>query len=291
MIGGSQQQRIFRRALRDGRTLMSAAIEAGLGIGEARLIANEDAKRPPPPEAYELLYPIGEEPTSEPADAPPLPSPAPPSAEPESSMSDRHGANAPAASEELLRFIERWERLEEEKQAIAADQKDVLSEAKSRGYDTKTIREIIKLRKLTPDQRREREALLDTYKAALGMLDGTPLGKWAMERLKPKPPEKPADEPPGDDPADAPGDGTVPPPVAAEPGPTVDDARRLGSEAAGMGQPVTANPFPPYDERRAAWDEAWCAALGSDGMDIPDALKPKPKVKPAKEPVPAGDDA
>src|SRR5207237_975887 len=74
------------------------------------------------------------------------------------------------------------------KKALAADQRDVMSEAKSRGYDVKAIREIIRLRKLTIDERRDREAAVDTYKAALGMLDGTPLGKWAVDRLtKPKP--------------------------------------------------------------------------------------------------------
>ena len=104
-------------------------------------------------------------------------------------MSD--GSNGPVASQELLLFIERWERLDEEKKGIADDQKDVMAEAKSRGYDTKTIREIIKLRKLDPHERRERAALLDTYKASLGMLDGTPLGHWALERLK-KPSDPPA---------------------------------------------------------------------------------------------------
>lgn len=202
-------------------------------------------------------------------------------------MPPAHGSNAPSASEELLSYIERWERLEEEKKGCAADQKDLLQEAKGRGYDTPTIKDIIKLRKLTHEQRREREALLDTYKAALGMLDGTPLGHWAMERLKPKPPEKP-------DSADAPETATGQPnddapPVAADDQPSkpklgVDDARRMGGEAAAASAPVTANPFPPYDERRAAWDEAWCAALGSDGMDIPDALKPKPKPKKSDNP-------
>jgi hypothetical protein len=60
----------------------------------------------------------------------------------------------------------------------------------------------------------------------------------------------------------------------------------MGGEAAAAGKSVTANPFPARDVRRAAWDEAWCAALGSDGMDIPEAWRPTDKKKgkpPAEE--------
>lgn len=55
MTGGSQQQRLYRRARRDGVTMTSAAVQIGISIGEARLIEAEDAKNPPPPEAFELL--------------------------------------------------------------------------------------------------------------------------------------------------------------------------------------------------------------------------------------------
>ena len=72
-------------------------------------------------------------------------------------------------AEELRSFIERHETLEEEKQVIAEYQKEVLAEAKSRGYDTAILREIIKLRKMRPDERAEKEAILETYLAALGM--------------------------------------------------------------------------------------------------------------------------
>ena len=273
-------------------------------------------------------------------------------------MSDDR-SNGPAPAEELRNFIERWERLDEEKKAIAADQKDVLGEAKSRGYDVKAIREIIKLRKLSIEERRDREAAVDTYKAALGMLDGTPLGKWAVDRLtKPKPAADGAPPatirdterfrtavtlvtqsrkasvswlqrqlgvgyneaarlielmeqdgivsrpdhvgqrevlapPPADDPEAPSGEAADQPydadraddgqPDAAEP--TLADAHRLGGEAARAGQPVTANPFPAFDERRAAWDESWCAELGSDGMEIPEALRPTSKPKKADKPA------
>ena len=73
------------------------------------------------------------------------------------------------AADELRLLIERIERLEEEKKAIADDVKDVYSEAKSRGYDTKTMRAIVRLRKMEKHVREEAEALLDTYKTALGL--------------------------------------------------------------------------------------------------------------------------
>ena len=73
------------------------------------------------------------------------------------------------AAEELRLLIERIERLEEEKKAIADDVKDVYLEAKSRGYDTKTMRAIIRLRKMEAHARQEADALLETYKAALGI--------------------------------------------------------------------------------------------------------------------------
>ncbi|HEV2746932.1 MAG TPA: DUF2312 domain-containing protein [Allosphingosinicella sp.] len=78
-------------------------------------------------------------------------------------------AEGTIAADELRLLIERIERLEEEKKAIADDVKDVYSEAKARGYDTKTIRAIVRLRKMESHVRQEAEALLDTYKAALGL--------------------------------------------------------------------------------------------------------------------------
>lgn len=73
------------------------------------------------------------------------------------------------AGARLKSFIERIERLEEEKSAIATDIKDVYAEAKGTGFDTKTIRKIIALRKVDTEQRREAEEILDLYKSAIGM--------------------------------------------------------------------------------------------------------------------------
>ncbi len=74
--------------------------------------------------------------------------------------------------EDLRNYIERVERLNNEKQTISDDIKDVYSEAKSRGYDVPTIKQIIKLRKKSNDQISKEEHLLDTYKLALGMISG-----------------------------------------------------------------------------------------------------------------------
>jgi uncharacterized protein (UPF0335 family) len=73
------------------------------------------------------------------------------------------------AAAELRQLIERIERLEEEKTTLQDDIKEVMAEAKGRGYDTKAIRTIIRLRKKDPSERQEEEAIIDLYKAALGM--------------------------------------------------------------------------------------------------------------------------
>lgn len=70
---------------------------------------------------------------------------------------------------ELRQFVERYERLEQEKKDIADQQKEVLAEAKARGYDTKVLRKIISLRKRDPDDIAEEEAVLQMYQEALGM--------------------------------------------------------------------------------------------------------------------------
>ena len=73
------------------------------------------------------------------------------------------------AAAELRQFIERIERLEEEKKTLADDIADVMGEAKGRGYDTKAMKMIIRLRKKDANERIEEETILQTYMAALGM--------------------------------------------------------------------------------------------------------------------------
>ncbi len=83
-------------------------------------------------------------------------------------MDDIGGANRVAAGE-LRSFIERLERLDDEKKALAEAQKEVMAEAKSRGYDTKIIRKLMTIRKRDPQDLAEEEAVMQIYREALGM--------------------------------------------------------------------------------------------------------------------------
>ena len=74
------------------------------------------------------------------------------------------------AKDQLKAFVERIERLEEEKKAIADDIRDVFAEAKGNGYDVKALRSVIRLRKQDKHERAEQEAILETYLHALGMI-------------------------------------------------------------------------------------------------------------------------
>ncbi len=85
------------------------------------------------------------------------------------------------AGDRLRSFIERVERLEEEKRAIAADIKEVYAEAKGTGFDTKIMRRIVRERRMDKDDLDEQETLLEIYKRALGMLIDTPLGEAAVK--------------------------------------------------------------------------------------------------------------
>ena len=80
-------------------------------------------------------------------------------------------ADGAVAQDRLRSFIERIERLEEEKAALMADIKEVYAEAKGTGFDVKTMRTVIRLRKMEDNDRQEAEFLLDTYLSALGMLE------------------------------------------------------------------------------------------------------------------------
>jgi len=85
-------------------------------------------------------------------------------------MSDAHGV----ARDQLRAFVERIERLEEEKKTIADDIKDVYGEAKGMGFDTKILKKVISLRKKDEQERMEEDLILDTYLHALGMIEAPP---------------------------------------------------------------------------------------------------------------------
>lgn len=82
----------------------------------------------------------------------------------------KHGHNSGIAADELKQFIERIERLQEERKAIADDVRDIYAEARGRGFDVPTIKKIVQLRAKEPHEREEQEALLDLYMGALGMI-------------------------------------------------------------------------------------------------------------------------
>lgn len=81
-----------------------------------------------------------------------------------------HNSAHAVAKEQLKAFVERIERLEEEKKTISDDIRDVYAESKAVGYDTKALRTIVRIRKQDVDQRKEQDAVLETYMHALGMI-------------------------------------------------------------------------------------------------------------------------
>jgi uncharacterized protein (UPF0335 family) len=85
------------------------------------------------------------------------------------------------AGEQLRSFVERIERLEEEKRALGEDIKEVYAEAKGTGFEPKIMRQLIKIRKMDKDEHDEQESLLDLYKRAIGMLPEAASGAQAAE--------------------------------------------------------------------------------------------------------------
>jgi uncharacterized protein (UPF0335 family) len=86
------------------------------------------------------------------------------------------------SARDLASIIDRIEAMEADKRGIAEDIKDVYTEAKGRGYDTAALKEIVKRRREDAQKRETREAIVDTYLAALGQLADTPLGQAALAR-------------------------------------------------------------------------------------------------------------
>ena len=86
------------------------------------------------------------------------------------------------AGEQLRKFVARIERLNEEKDALSADIREVFAEAGANGFDTKVLRQVIRLRKVDKAERQEMQAILDLYMEALGDLADMPLGRAALRR-------------------------------------------------------------------------------------------------------------
>lgn len=88
----------------------------------------------------------------------------------QTAASEQEQASVRFAKDQLKAFVERIEKLEEEKKAISDDIRDVYAESKANGFDVKALRQIIKLRKIEPTERQEQDAILETYMHALGMI-------------------------------------------------------------------------------------------------------------------------
>lgn len=188
-------------------------------------------------------------------------------------------------ADELRSFRDRIVRSEEEKQAISDGIKDIYAEAKARGYDVKALRLTVKRAREDAKARRERvetEEIAGLYMATLGMLDGTPLGEAARQRAAQR-----RAEPDPDEDAEAPEAGEADSQTTIAPesiGPEqIEEARQRGRDDAQAGKRILDNPFISGDPRRASWDEGFCEALGTDGMDIPPAFRRSKRKKGGEE--------
>lgn len=190
--------------------------------------------------------------------------------------------------ERLVFHVQHLEHLEEIKNAASAALREAFEKAKYEGYDAATLRVVLKLRKMTEGQRRERRALEAIYMAALGMLEGDDLPSEARRRLDRS--ESKKDEPAPDSSSTGPRELPKEPPPPEQPAFVLKDpaeARQDGIDAAAAGKRIYDNPYSAGDPCRAAWDEGWCSGKKSNGMDTPDAFrrrteKPK-KDKPGKK--------
>ena len=192
------------------------------------------------------------------------------------------GHNGGAAADRLVEFVGGIEELEAEKRRIADLIKDVKSRAKRAGFDGKVVNQMLRERRMSSGDREEFQALCEMYRAALGMLNGTPLGEAARKRLMGRELPK-TDEPDG---------GTPTFPEEPSKAQDLDAARAAGRTAAREGKRIIDNPYTSGDPRRAAWDEGWCAETGTDGMEVPAAWRRAEKKgkKPDGDAAPKGDD-
>lgn len=191
--------------------------------------------------------------------------------------------------ERLVYHVRELERLEERKAAAAEDFSEGFAAAKAVGFDGTTLKAVLKLRKMSPEQRSERRALEAIYLAALGMLEGDALPEEARRRLdgsvEPGPHRAP-EPPPAADPAPAAStpDASTPDASAPESKPTTPEqaplivkdpveARQEGADGAATGKRIYDNPYRAGDPCRAAWDEGWCSQQNSHGMETPAAYQ------------------
>lgn len=204
--------------------------------------------------------------------------------------------------ERLVHHVQQLEDLAATKEFAAASLAEGFELAKLDGLDPKTLKVVLKLRKMTPAERVQRRALEAIYLSSLGMLDGDALPESARRRLDPDPP-KPEDDgaskASGDD-ANEPGPGDAAPmedlaPARPEPPQKSlvlkepEEARAEGAAAAAAGKRIYDNPYPAGDPCRAAWDEGWCAQRKSNGLEPPEAYQRRTEKPAPKEAAPTGE--
>lgn len=210
-------------------------------------------------------------------------------------------SNEPEAVRILKSAVERIVALEERKAEIAENIKDIYAEVKAKGLSPASLRNVVKRYLETPEQRAKREevdALTDLYALHVGVAGATPLGEAARRRMSGARPNrhdpdddpdliKPAPQPAPEGGAEPEDEPDVMPPVGPD---DIEAAKERGEKDAAAGASIYQNPFMADDPRRAAWDQGWCDANASDGMDIPEHLRPRKKPKKEEEPDEGGTD-
>lgn len=183
-----------------------------------------------------------------------------------------------SAGDRLLSHITAIEALLEEKKQISELIRERKAHAKMDGFEVSVINQLIKERAMSAADRAEWQSLLDLYRAAVGMLDGTPLGDVARKKMMGEDEQAAEAAKPEAPPADLPSD------VDPATGEVVDveAARAQGRDASRANDSIVSNPWKFGDPRRAAWDEGFCAETGSDGMDLPPAWRRTKPAKPGK---------
>lgn len=178
--------------------------------------------------------------------------------------------------ERLVSHVQELERLQDLKKRAGDDLKAGFEAAAAAGFDTPTLKAVLKLRTQTPNQRAERRALEAIYLAALGMLEGDPLPSEARRRLdEDRAPSAPTEPSSPSAPRVRKDDAPVEPAPHQPPLELKDpaEARQEGASAAAAGQRIYDNPYPAGDPCRAAWDEGWCTRSNAHGMETPAAYR------------------
>lgn len=198
------------------------------------------------------------------------------------------------ASQDLRSIVDRIVALDIEAKQSAKEYSDAVDdlydEADAKGYDKKALKIAVRRRHESPEQRQKRletETLAEIYSAAIGDLSGKPLDDLTRRRIDEQMREQERQR--NGDPVEEDQPQTEMPSEAVEPAAppeTADEAKEKGREARRANMRIVDNPYHSTSPLRSAWDEGWCEADGSDGMEVPAAWK---RAKPPEEEKPGGE--